>query len=84
MSVKVTKFEVVYWSPLLINIDPVGGVSSFGSEDSAKLVTKNTAKEDSKRIRTTTETALFFILQSLLYTMFRATNMNFAIVVYFG
>jgi inorganic pyrophosphatase/exopolyphosphatase len=57
VSVKVTVVEVVYSSPLLITIEPVG---------CAALVSRNTVDDSSKKAKATTTAALVFMLH-LLY-----------------
>jgi len=63
VSVRVTRVEVVVRSPLLIIIEPVGGVLSFGPLASAMSGSNSTARENSKSVRTTKETSLFSILR---------------------
>ena len=63
VSVSVTRVEVVVRSPLLMTIEPFGGVLSFGPLASAMLALKSMARESSKSIRTAKKTTLFSILR---------------------
>jgi len=82
-SVKETEVEVVYASPLLISMEPVGGVISFAPLTSAKLALKTTNKDNnSNRNKNGIRTVLLSKMHPLLYAVLEAAIMNYAAIFY--
>lgn len=83
VRVRVTEVVFVYESPLLISMDPVGGVSSFAPLASNEPGLKNkVSEESSKIIRTNNERFLLLILLPLIMKAVVVGYMVYEIIFY--